>query len=373
LTNLRRRAVIAVDLDYFYAQCEEVRDPSIRDKPVVICVFSGRTEDSGAVSTANYVARELGVRSGMPIAFAKKILKSHQDARFLPMDLEYYQSVSERIMEIIRSKGEKFEQASIDEAYLEIGRNDGDDFGLAEDIGRKIKEEILSSEKMMSTVGIGQNKLMAKMAVDSKKPNGFTIIPAGSERLFLNPLPAGKLFGVGPKTEKKLNSIGIRTVGDLASADQKLLSDLFGKKLGPELHEMANGIDESLVLDRPAEQFSRIVTLKRDSEGFDFYDVLKPLCEDLSSKLSYASIKCKSIGIIAITNELKVKTRAKTISEAIQSSDKIQEIASELFSSFFGKQYNPDEGRFKVRRIGVRISDFVESGDSKANTLEDFL
>src|SRR5579864_952021 len=170
------RTIIAVDLDYFYAQCEEVRDPSIRGKPVVICVFSGRTKESGAVSTANYVARGLGVKSGMPIALAKKILQKDPESVFLPMDIEYYGEVSDRIMELIRSHGDKFEQASIDEAYLDVTNLSHSNYQEAGVIGRKIKTEISAKEGLTCSIGIAPNKLMAKMAVDSKKPDGFAMI-----------------------------------------------------------------------------------------------------------------------------------------------------------------------------------------------------
>lgn len=373
MNNFKRRAIIAVDLDYFYAQCEEVRNPSIIGKPVVICVYSGRTEDSGAVSTANYVARRMGVKSGIPILFAKRILKNNADSMFLPMDMEYYQTVSERIMDIIRSRGEKFEQASIDEAYLDVTSKDAGDFREAEQIGRNVKQEIFLSEKMICTVGIGQNKLMAKMAVDSKKPDGFTVIAAGNERSFLGSLPVGKLFGIGPKTDEKLRSVSIETVGDLASADQKLLVDLFGKKLGPTLREMANGVDDSPVVERPIEQISRIVTLKRDSQKFNFADVLKPICEDLSKKLVSSSLKCRTIGIIGITTELKTKTRSKTISEPIQSPEVIVKIAGELFDCFFKSQRISAEASISFRRVGIKVSDFAPSKKSAAETLEDFL
>ncbi len=123
---------------------------------------------------------------------------------------------------------------------------------------------------------------MAKMAVDSKKPDGFTVMLPGFEKSFLNPLPVGKLFGIGPKTEEKLKSIGIATVGELASADRNELSNLFGRHTGPTLVDMANGIDESPVVEKPAEQMSRIVTLKNDAEDFSFRDVL-----DQMSKKSF--------------------------------------------------------------------------------------
>ena len=366
------RAVIAVDLDYFYAQCEEVRDPSIKDKPVVICVFSGRTQDSGAVSTSNYVARKLGVKSGIPIILAKRILKNNPESVFLSMDLEYYQSVSERIMELIRTRGEKFEQTSIDEAFLDVTTDHGADFQIAKRIGEEIKAEIFSAEKLTSSVGISLNKLMAKMAVDSKKPDGFTVILPGTEKSFLSALPVGKLFGIGPKTEEKLKSVGIATVGELASADRKEASNLFGRRMGPALVDMANGIDESPVLEKPAEQMSRIVTLKNDAEVFNFRGVLEQMSKSLAEKLQSSKLACRSIGIIAITTELKIRTRSKTQNTPVRSGDQILEAASELFSTFF-QEGIPGESVPKIRRAGIKVYEFVSDFETGSETLENYI
>ena len=203
LSSHEPRIIIAIDFDYFYAQCEEVRNPSIKGTPVVICVFSGRTAESGAVSTANYVARRLGVKSGIPIARAKKILQNNPESVFLPMDIDFYVEVSERIMGLIRPHGDKFEQASVDEAYLDVTNLAKADYQRAGAIGREINAEIFAEEGLTSSIGIALNKLMAKMAVDSRKPDGFTIILPDQVSPFLNPLPVGKLFGVGPRPRKK--------------------------------------------------------------------------------------------------------------------------------------------------------------------------
>jgi DNA polymerase IV (DinB-like DNA polymerase) len=367
------RVIIGVDLDYFYAQCEEVRNPSIRGKPVVICVYSGRTEESGAVSTSNYPARKLGVKSGIPIILAKRILANYPESVFLPIDLDYYRIVSDRIMEMIRPIGDKFEQASVDEAYLDVSLKSHGSFDGALDIASRIKQEILANEKMTCSVGIGQNKLMAKMAVDSKKPNGLTVIPPGQESLFLSQLPLGRLYGIGPKTEDKLRSIGISTIGELALADRENLSDLFGKKQGPMLKEMANGVDESLVVERPIEQMSRIVTLKHDALIYDFSEVLKPISIDLAEKLASSHLMCKSVSIIAITSDLKIRSRSKSLGEATKSADQIYTVAGELFSSFFKVQGDPKQNEPRLRRVGIKISDFVSVPPAKTETLEDFI
>lgn len=368
MSSSRFRAVIAVDLDYFYAQCEEVRDPSIREKPVVVCVYSRRTEISGAVSTCNYVARGLGVRSGIPIVQAMRILKDRTDSVFLPVDMEYYETVSERIMDILRRNCDRFEQASVDEAFLELLKFD-QQYNLVSARAQEIKEEILLSEKLTCSVGVGTNKLLAKMAVDSKKPDGFTTILPGEERHFLDPLPVGKLYGIGPKTEEKLKTINVSRIGELALTDQKVLTDLFGKNLGPTLRRLANGIDASPVQERPVEQFSRIVTLKKDAEYFDFQDVLEEIALDLSNKLRSAKLTSRTIGIIAISSLLKTRSRSRSSSVGIQSIEKIYETASELFSELFQEDLTL-LSPLKLRRVGIRVSDLSQEQAIKKGSLE---
>ncbi|MDA4111201.1 MAG: DNA polymerase IV [Thaumarchaeota archaeon] len=367
------RVVICVDLDYFYAQSEEVRNPSIKGKPVVVCVFSGRTEISGAVSTSNYVARRLGVRSGMPIALAKKTLARYPDAVFLPMDTDYYDSISSNVMDILRSKSPAFEQSSIDEAYLDVSNETEGDFSRAYELGKKIRAEILEREKLTCSVGIGPNKLVSKMAADSKKPDGLTLVVPGEVQPFLNKLEIGKLFGIGPKTVEKLHELGIGTVVQLAQADIRVLSEHFGEKLGPQLRDAAMGVDDNPVQERGVEQFSRIVTLKRDSNIFDFQDVLEPLAADLSKKLLEYNMLAGSIGIIAITAELKTKTRTRKIENSTDSKAEIVHVASSLFESFFADG-NSSHGDLMVRRIGVRVSNLAKpTKDKKEPSLVDFL
>jgi len=302
----------------------------------------------------------------MSIAFAKKILKDNASAVFLSIDLEYYQSVSDRIMDILRSRSEKFEQASIDEAFVEVSSQYDSGYLNAIKVAKAIKEDILSSEKLTSSVGIGSSKLLAKMAADSKKPDGFAVILPGEERSFLGPLPVGKLFGVGPKTSEKLKSINVSTIGELALVNEEKLSDLFGRKLGPSLKDWANGRDESPVVEKPIEQMSRIVTLKSDATIFEFQDVLQPISEDLARKLHSSGLLCKSIGIIGITDALKVKSRSKSLPVPTESGKIIFETASELFSNFF-----EEEKESRLRRIGIKISD-LQGMHSKIGSLEDY-
>jgi len=366
-----RRIVIAIDLDYFYAQCEEVRDPTIKGKPVVICVFSGRTNESGAVSTANYLARSLGARSGMPIVQAKKILQKNPESVFLPTDIEYYSTVSDRIMEIIRSFSEKFEQSSIDEAYIDVSTLTSAGAEDAASIGKRIKTEIFRAENLTCSIGIGPNKLMAKMAVDSRKPDGLTVISLDQVKTFLDPLPVGKLFGIGPRTEEKLRAIGITTIRELGSSDPNLLSEKFGIRIGGALYETANGIDDDPVAEKEPEQMSRIITLKHDVEAFDFQELLKPLADDISNRLSASGYLAKSVGIILITSNLKMMSRLRTISAPTNSGIEILKNAVEMFESFYNREES-EEQRPRLRRVGIRVSGLARKPTAKSESLSDY-
>ena len=138
---MQNRVVMLVDFDYFYAQCEELRNPAIRDKPVVVGVYSGRTEESGAVSTSNYIARKYGVKSGLPLFMAKRKLEG-TEAVFLPVDHEYYEQISNRIMQILKGYATSLEQVSVDEAYLDVTEQVQGSFEKAKDYAQKIKTEV---------------------------------------------------------------------------------------------------------------------------------------------------------------------------------------------------------------------------------------
>jgi len=341
-----------VDLDYFFAQCEEVANPLLKERAVVVCVYSGRSEDSGAVSTANYIARKYGVKSGMPIAFAKRILKD-VNAAFLPVNHELYEGVSNRVMDILRNNADKFEQESIDEAFLDVSRGVDGDFRSAEALALSIKGEIMSHERLSCSIGISPNKVVAKIASDFQKPDGLTVIRPEGVMAFLDPLPAEKLYGVGKKTAKKLQELGVFTIGDLAAFDTVILIQIFGDKLGSYFHRAANGIDDEPVQEKGmAEQVSRILTLKRDTRDLSLISSeLDRICSDIHARLVGEGLLYKSVGILAITTNFGMRSRTKTLEHPSEDVETIVRTARELLSKFL-----EEEGAVILRRFGVKVS-----------------
>ena len=360
------RVIGHIDLDYFYAQVEEVENPSLKGRPVMVCVFSGRTEDSGVVSTANYKAREFGVHSGMPIIQAKKKLEGH-DPEVIRMDHEKYEVISNRIMEEIGQMVDVFEPTGIDEAFFDITNSTGGDYTRARRAAESIKAAIIKSENLTCSIGIGRSKVVAKIGSDMSKPGGLTIVSPETTESFLAPLDASKLYGVGPKTTSALEDIGIRTVGELAKINPLELERRFGKKFGGYLLTAATGTDaDPVVAGLEPTQFSRIVTLKRDTR--DPKEVTEQLSEGtqfIHAKLASSGKSFKTITAIAILTDLSTKTKSRTFETSISDLALIRETVSVLFeelSRTAGKEF---------RRAGVRVSGLGDVEDQ--TSLSEFL
>ena len=358
------RIVLHVDLDSFYASLEEIRNPEIKGKPVVICVYSGRSPDSGAVSTSNYKARELGIKAGIPISFAKRIAKDKEVA-FLPVDIEYYRLASDRIMELLEEEADTIEQVSIDEAYLDVTNRPFENWIEARKIAEKIKEKIKHHEGLTCSVGIGPNKLVAKMASGHKKPSGLTVITDAEIIGFFEKLPVSKIHGIGDSTTKSLNDLGIQTASDLASYNIDTLERIFGKNKAKILREKAKGIDESPVEQGEIQQISRIGTLREDTDNIEMiFEKIKELSIDLQKKIKKKVVDFRTISIIVIDTELKTHSR----SETLQQTDLIDEnliTVRKLLLKFF--EENPGK---TLRRIGIKVSNLLEK--KKQKSLGDF-
>ena len=350
---MEKRIVFHIDFDYFFAQCEELRNPELKTKPVAVCVFSDRGGDSGAIATANYIARNYGVKSGMPIKFAKKKLEEVHDAVFLPTDFEYYTEISQKAMDTIKEFADIFEYVGRDEAYLDVSiRTDGN-FDKAAHLAQQLKNAVRNSSKLSCTVGVSSNKLVAKIASSFKKPDGLTVVPPEKIESFLDPLPIRTIPGIGKKTEGVFADMGLEIISQLKKLDVFSLNSQFGRKTGAYIYNAARGIDNEPVSPRQeATQYSRIITLKQDSKDYNFLAKdLEKLCEDIHSAIISDNIIFKSIGIQFVQSDLSNKTKSKTLKNPTSNLDELNKTVMILLREALEDQ------QLQVRRIGVRVSD----------------
>ncbi|MFW6127551.1 MAG: DNA polymerase IV [Halobacteriota archaeon] len=357
------RIVLHVDLDSFYASVEELRNEEIKGKPIVICVYSGRSEDSGAVSTASYKARELGIKAGMPIKQAKSLAKG-LDVAFLPVDMQYYKEVSQRIMEILEGESGVIQQVSVDEAYLDV-TNKVNSWEEARKIARRIKDRIKRQEGITCSVGISFNKFMAKMASEHQKPDGLTTVKPQEVKGFLADLPVSKLHGIGKKTAEILGNMGIETASNVVNSSLAKLEENLGKNKALMLFERAQGIDGSPVEPTISQQISRIGTLKKDTRDIQIIlEKLNELVRDIGEKVEQKRVFFRTISLIAIDTQLKMHTKSETVQQTDDTS-KVVEIIEQLLERFLAE--NPG---IELRRAGVRLSNLTYRKEQR--TLSEF-
>lgn len=360
------RIVTHVDFDYFFAQCEEMRAPAIKDKPVIVCVFSGRTDDSGVVSTANYVARKYGVKSGIPIKVAKSKLAGVKDALLLPLDMPYYKQVSERAMEIIKNHADIFEHTGIDECYLDVSERAAGDFENARQLAGQIKTELKLQLQLSCSIGVAPNKMLAKVASDYVKPDGLTVVKPDDAASFIGALEVGRIPGIGPKTRDRLGELGVTTAGQLAGFDLFRLMDEFGKKTGAYIHNAAKGMDDEPVAESAGErkQLMHIVTLKKDATtASGMHDDLGEICRHVHDVAERKGLAFKTVSVILILKDLENVTRSRTLKTHTQSYDVLHATARSILDEI--------PISMGVRRLGVRVADFQNAKGQ--GTLFDFM
>jgi DNA polymerase IV (DinB-like DNA polymerase) len=350
---VQSRVVMLADFDYFFAQCEELRNPAIKDKPVVVGVYSGRTEDSGAVSTSNYIARRYGVKSGIPLFLAKRNLEGIE-AVFFPVDHAYYEQISNRAMQILNTYAGCLEQVSIDEAYLDVTTQVEKSFEKAQFYAQKIKQDIKAQIGLSLSIGVGPNKLVAKIACDNQKPDGLTIVKPEETKRFLAPLPVNRLLGVGKKTFTRMEQIGIHTIDDLAKFDVQRLTTMFGKASGIYFHNVANAIDnDPVVFADEAVSISKIGTLKQDTH--DLTSILQKtdeLTETVYKEAIEKGYSFKTISIYMVNVDLVNKSRSITLEQPVKDKETLKRHVRLLIEKYL------TESSLEIRRVGVRISGF---------------
>jgi DNA polymerase-4 len=336
------RRILHIDMDAFFAAIEQKRHPELAGKPVVIG-GEGDPTKRGVVSTASYEARKYGIHSAMPLRTAYRLCP---EAIFLPVDYEEYQKVSQKIKDILRDFTSLIEDAGLDEAFLDITDSDINSEEIAMEIKKKIKNEL----NLTCSIGIAPNKLIAKIASDMEKPDGFTAISEKDIEKSIWPLSVRKLWGVGPKTEAYLKSIGIDTIGKLASQSLEELIKQFGQSCGHYLYEAARGIDNSPVITHwEPKSMSRAITFQIDTNNWQtIAKNLAELTEEVVESMKQSDYVCRTITIKIRFDDFKTYTRAKTMDAFTASADIIRKAAFEALGRI--------ELKKKVRLIGVRVS-----------------
>lgn len=351
----KKRVIFHIDMDHFFTAIEEREHPEYKGEPVVVGANPKEGKGRGVVSTCNYEARKFGVRSGMPISKAWKLCP---EAIYLPVNYELYVKVSNEIMDMLRKYSDKFEQWGIDEAFLDV-TSKVKDYAEAEALARQIKKEIYEIERLTCSIGIGPNKLVAKIASDFQKPDGLTIVRGDETESFLAPLPARKLLWVGRKTEQKLKTLGIKTIGDLARYDPTVLAENFGV-MGTQIYLMAHGIDKSEVEERgEIKSISREVTFEEDTSDFNLImNTLDKLSEEVCNDVLRQNLYFKTVTIKIRYENFETHTNSRTLPLITNRLQDLRKTAKELIQDYRRLDR-------KVRLVGLRVSNFASTEKQK--------
>ena len=346
------RVVCHVDVDCFYAACERLREPALEGEPVVVGMGYEAGESHGAVATASYEAREYGVESAMPISEALERLPRRATADdpadtgvYRPVDMAYYESVSEDVRAVLQDAGETVRHVSIDEAYLDCGDLA---WSAAESFGRTLKSEIEDAAGIVASVGIAPNMATAKLASDADKPDGLVVVPPGEVQEFLAPLDVADLHGVGPVTARELREMGFETAGDVAASDGAELSEAFGER-GRDIHAQARGRDDREVepQGRPKSVSSESAFVRETDAPAEKREKVRALAGEVAERAATEGALYRTIGIKVVVPPFEVNTRARSLSGPVEDPDLVEGVALELLGEF---------AETTVRKLGVRLS-----------------
>ncbi|MEO8362200.1 MAG: DNA polymerase IV [Vicinamibacteria bacterium] len=347
-TAKKIRTILHVDMDAFYAAVEERDRPELRGQPVIIGADPKGGAGRGVVSTSSYAARKFGVVSAMAISTAYRLCPH---GVFIPPDMKKYGEVSRQIRVIFEGFTDLVEPISVDEAFLDVTASVRL-FGDGEEIARRIKTQIREETLLTASVGVASAKLIAKIASDLKKPDGLVVVPPGTERAFLAPLPVRRLWGIGPKMEERLAKLGIHTVGQLADGKS---STLLGTH-GLDLQRLARGEDDRLVVSDsgPAKSVSIEHTFDADEgQVRTLKKTLLSLSDELSRRLRAESLAGRTITLKYRDETFKTTTHARSRKTATNIAADLFQAASSLFDDVHGS--------LKVRLLGIGVTGFDES------------
>lgn len=346
--------ILHVDMDAFYAAVEQLDNPGLKGR----CVIVGGTGGRGVVSAASYEARRFGVRSAMPIFQARQ--RCPQGV-FIHPRMERYREVSGAVMAVLQAFSPLVEQVSIDEAFMDLSGTERL-LGPAAALAQTLKTRIREAVHLTCSVGVAPNRFLAKVASDFKKPDGLTVIAPGQVPEFIDRLPIEKVPGVGPKTELKIAELGVRFLGEIRKFPEATLVSIFGA-FGRRLLELSRGIDPTPVTpDAPAKSVSSECTLERDTcEKSALTRCLLEQAEEVAAGLRQEGVKARTIVLKIKHADFKLITRRTTIAPATQSSKELYRLAIRLLEQYPITQ--------KIRLIGLGATGFVPANAPRQQVL----
>ena len=341
-----RMLIAHLDLDSFYAACEVLDHPEYAGRPLIV---GGDPHGRGVVATASYEARRYGIHSAMSAAEA---LRRCPDGIFVRPDFERYRARSARVWAWVRERVERVEQVGLDEGYLDL-RATGGDPERARDLLVRLQDGLLCETGLGASFGCGSSKTVAKIASDTRKPRGVTVVPPDDSRVFLAPLPLRALPGVGPRLEQRLAARGLRTIGDLASLDDKVLTRVLPGKVGTELRERARGIDRRVVQTKPSapvsqgaeETFANDIASVADMEAW-----LGRLASQVAARLERKALAAQTVTTKVRYYDFQTVTRSQTLAEPVASADELERLACVLLRRALDERAHP------VRLLGIYVS-----------------
>jgi DNA polymerase-4 len=337
------RSIFHVDMDAFFASIEQMDDPGLRGKPVLV----GYDGPRGVIAAASYEARQFDCHSALPMAIAKRRCPH---AVIVPVRFTRYREISQQMFAIFDEFSPLVEPLSVDEAFLDLTGTEKL-LGEAEDVARRLKQRIRTALGLTASIGVAPNKFLAKLASDLQKPDGLVVVRPDEVDSLLISLPVNKLWGVGPVMAGKMTQFGIRTVGDVRKHSAETLERMFGQDAG-RLLRLAHGVDDRPVVpDREAKSIGQEHTFGVDViDPADVRRVLFEQVEQVGRRLRRHGLFARTVSLKIRYGEFETITRSMTLKDATDGTSDIWSAASALFDKWCEKSFRP------VRLIGASTS-----------------
>jgi len=355
--NMTYKSIIHLDMDAFYPAVEVLDNPDLKGRPVIVGGLVGR----GVVSSASYEAREFGVHSAQPMTTAKRLCPH---GIFHPVRMSRYSEISGRIFEIFYRFTPLVETLSLDEAFLDVTgstRLFGDPVSIAKNIKQLVREEI----GLTVSAGLAPTKFVAKIASDINKPDGLTIVPPEKVMEFLDPLPIGKMWGVGKVTHEALIQLNIHTFKDMRTMPVKILEQKFGKH-GLQMHQLSMGLDErEVIVDQEVKSIGHEETFFEDIHDIELAQkALLALSDKVARRMRHEGVEGKTITLKVRYNDFTLKTRSETLHKHTND-------GTVIYTSVCRLLENTEVGKRPVRLLGVSLSQLNTQGSEKQLSLFD--